>query len=72
MDEGLSHLKLLNQVAMLLVWEHEIVAVLSKRSGGNSGLKLVFTMVTDSALDSAPLHSPQLTPCVIHYSQSLD
>ncbi|KAF8423512.1 hypothetical protein EV426DRAFT_114667 [Tirmania nivea] len=45
-------LKLLNHIAQLLVREHEIVAVLPKRSGPNAHVSLVVTTDSDSESDS--------------------
>ena len=52
-DSGVKpRLKLLNQLAMILIREKEVVAVLSKRSGLNSGDQFVFTMDSDSDLEA--------------------
>ena len=45
-------LKVLNQVAQLLVREHEIVAVLSKRSGATADVRFMVTTDSDSESDS--------------------
>ncbi|KAF8421705.1 hypothetical protein EV426DRAFT_196340 [Tirmania nivea] len=46
-----SMLKFLNQVALLLVREHEIVAVLPKRSGSQAHLNVMVTIDSDSDPD---------------------
>ena len=48
-------LKLLNQVAQLLVREHEIVAVLTKRSGAAGSISLLFTADRSTDDDEDPL-----------------
>lgn len=68
-SEVKPRLKLLNHLAMILIREREIVAVLSKRSGLNSGDQFVFT--TDSDSDPDP-ESPTTKPYVIAHNPRYD
>jgi len=51
-DGGTSLLKVLNQVALLLVREHEIVAVIPKRSGSDAHVNIMITTDSDSDRDA--------------------
>ncbi|KAF8417546.1 hypothetical protein EV426DRAFT_622383 [Tirmania nivea] len=55
-DPSQSWLKVLNHVAQLLVREHEIVAVLPKRSGPTANISLL--VATDSSSDDVDTDSP--------------
>ena len=50
-------LKLLNQIAMLLVREHEIVAVLPKWSGQQAHVNIIVTTDSDSSEENCSLRS---------------
>ncbi|KAF8431133.1 hypothetical protein BGX38DRAFT_358973 [Terfezia claveryi] len=60
-DSNTRWLKLLNQIALLLVREHEIVAVLPKQSGPHAHVNIMVTTDSDSEEDHS-LHSQDPQP----------
>ncbi|KAF8430170.1 hypothetical protein EV426DRAFT_7400 [Tirmania nivea] len=62
-DSNTRWLKLLNQIALLLVREHEIVAVLPKQSGPQAHVNIIVTTDSDSEEDySLRSKDPQPPP----------